>query len=372
MNFFLHKNTTILVLAPIIVVASITFGFWFKFEKNITGFFLIGETFKKSPFLDENEILIVKNEVGYDGQQFLSLAFDPLMQHEGTLEALDNPRYRAKRILLPLVSNFLSLGEYKLIPYVFVVLNSIGILAIFFLFYSIQKNKNSFYLLSLAIPGIWIVLRISTAEIIANTLILTSYFFIQHKKDKTSFLFLMLACLTKETMIIFPVSYGLDFLIKKDFKKIFVLAFFFIPFYIWHIYLIYKFGLGGDFDEFRNFTSPFYGVFKKWSDLIFLENNKHEYLYFILLNISIILLITKLKYIYLNHIYLFGSSLVYITLFALSSSAIYDYHFSYNRVFIPVFIILLLSFKDNISIFDKVFWFFSTLSSIRIIYWVMK
>ena len=120
------------------------------------------------------------------------------MNHEGTLEALDNPRYRAKRILLPLVSNFLSLGEYKLIPYAFVALNSIGILAIFFLFYSIQKNKNSFYLLTLAIPGIWIVLRISTAEIIANTLILTSYFFIQHKKDKTSFLFLILACLTKK------------------------------------------------------------------------------------------------------------------------------------------------------------------------------
>ena len=78
MNLFLHKNTTTLVLAPIIIVASITFGFWFKFEKNITGFFLIGETFKKSPFLDENKILIVKNEVGYDGQQFLSLAFDPL------------------------------------------------------------------------------------------------------------------------------------------------------------------------------------------------------------------------------------------------------------------------------------------------------
>ena len=53
MNFFLHRNTTILVLAPIIIVASITFGFWFKFEKNITGFFLIGETFKKITFLDE-------------------------------------------------------------------------------------------------------------------------------------------------------------------------------------------------------------------------------------------------------------------------------------------------------------------------------
>ena len=75
--------------------------------------------------------------------------------------------------------------------------------AIFFLFYSIHRNKQSYYFLTLAIPGIWIVLRISTAEIIANTLILTSYFFIQHKKVNTSFLFLMLACLTKETMIIF-------------------------------------------------------------------------------------------------------------------------------------------------------------------------
>ncbi len=173
-------------------------------------------------------------------------------------------------------------------------------------------------------------------------------------------------------IVVANITFGLVFLIKKDFKKIFVLAFFFVLLYIWHIYLIYKFGLGGDFDEFGNFTSPFYGVFKKCSDLIFLGNNKNEYLYFILLNISIVLLIKKFKYIYFKHIYLFVSSLVYISLFALSSSAIYDCHFSYNRVFIPVFIILLLSFKDNITIFDKGFWFFPTFSSIRIFYWVMK
>ena len=368
---FLSKKKYFHIIAATIVF-SLTTAYWIEFERSISGFFLIGETFPKSPYLNTEEVILAKKEGGYDGQMFLSLAFDPLMNHEGTITALDNPRYRAKRILLPALAYLLGFGVYQLIPWLIVLINSMGIFLIYNLYSKllIVPKKQCFF--ALAIPGLWIVLRISTAEIIANLLVLYSYYLLQNNKDNISFTVLALACLAKETMLIFAFSYGLKYLFEKDYKKISSMFICFIPFYFWHFYLIYRFGLEGNYGETGNFTYPFYGVLEKWSILINQENNKHEYLFFLLLNIAMISLLIKIKQIWTYHPLLFGAALCYCLLFSLSSAAIYDYHLSYNRVFIPVFIILLLSLKNLFPYWDKFFWIFSLLSSIRVIYWVVK
>ena len=64
---------------PFLLVILITYSFLFTYNFNPTGLFLIGENFTKSPFLNSKEAIILKNEVGYDGQQFLTLAFDPFL-----------------------------------------------------------------------------------------------------------------------------------------------------------------------------------------------------------------------------------------------------------------------------------------------------
>ena len=357
---------------PFLLVILITFSFLFTYNFNPTGLFLIGENFPKSPFLNSKEAIILKNEIGYDGQQFLTLAFDPFILHEGTIEALDNPRYRSKRILLPFLAFILSLGFTQIIPWIIIMLNTLGIYLIYYINLGISRIQKIQCLFALAIPGLWIVLKISTAEIIANLLVLSSYYFLQKNKLAFSFLILCTACLAKETMLIFAFSYTLSLLIKKEFKKILLMLISFVPFYLWHIFLLVTFGLTGNFDETSNFSFPLHGIFEKWNNLIFQENNKHEYIFFILLNLAIILLIKNLFNIWNNTNYLFGASICYILLFSISSNAIYDYHLSYNRVFIPVFMILLLNIKNFNSYFERIFWVYSFLCSIRIIYWVIK
>ena len=145
----------------------------------------------------------------------------------------------------------------------------------------------------------------------------------------------------------------------------------FSPFIVWHTYLIHRFGLGGDFDEAGNFVYPFYGIYEKFQILLTEENNKHEYIFFIILCLSVIFLLTKIKEIIKDHPYLILGTLSYLLLFSLSSRAIYDYHLSYNRVFIPIFLILLLVQKQKMKKIDLCFWTISSLSAIRVVYWIV-
>jgi hypothetical protein len=48
---------------------------------------------------------------GFDGQFYAQLAIDPLLRHPGMMAAMDNPKYRARRIFVPALSWLLGLGR---------------------------------------------------------------------------------------------------------------------------------------------------------------------------------------------------------------------------------------------------------------------
>lgn len=110
-------------IAALVTLAVASYFYWGKFQGNITGFFRIGDVLPFSPYLDASKAMIATGELGYDGQQFLTLAFDPWVRNPLTLEALDNPVYRYSRILYPLLGHGLALGRPALIPYSLVLIN---------------------------------------------------------------------------------------------------------------------------------------------------------------------------------------------------------------------------------------------------------
>ena len=243
------------------------------------------------------------------------------------------------------------------------------LMVIIFSIYSESNQKR--ILLILAIPGLWIVLRISTVEILSNLLFLLSYLLISKERHRLALLTIGLACLAKETMLIFAASYAVVFLVNRNWKILLEMPLFFSPFILWQSYLIHRFGLGGDFEEGHNFKYPFIGIYEKFEILLTEENNKHEYIFFIILCISIIFLLTKIKVIFKDHPYLILGTLSYLLLFSISSRAIYDYHLSYNRVYIPVFLFLVLVQKQKMTKIDCCFWTISSLSAIRVVYWIV-
>jgi hypothetical protein len=77
------------------------------------------------PFLVGTQLLVpdpvarpVKQQLGtgFDGQFYLFLASDPLVLDASTERAIDYPRYRSRRILVPLLAWLMAFGQAKFVP----------------------------------------------------------------------------------------------------------------------------------------------------------------------------------------------------------------------------------------------------------------
>ena len=114
-------------IALMVAIAVGSYLLWGKFDGNITGFFRIGSELPLSPFLESSKTLMFQGELGYDGQQFLSIALDPGLSNPDTIAALDHPAYRYRRIVYPLLGYCLGWGNPGWIPWALVAVNIVAI-----------------------------------------------------------------------------------------------------------------------------------------------------------------------------------------------------------------------------------------------------
>ncbi len=87
-----------------------------SFEGGLTRFAGFGETFapRYIPLIGQMHAYIKPGSGGYDGQFYAQLATDPTLQHPEVFKnAIDEPAYRSRRILLPLVAHAVALGNPK-------------------------------------------------------------------------------------------------------------------------------------------------------------------------------------------------------------------------------------------------------------------
>lgn len=207
-------------MSLVLSVAVVATAYFIKFEGNITGFFRLGDRYPASPLIARNDLVVTKGEQGYDGQFFLAIALDPLMQHEGSAPALDYPRYRYRRILYPALAHVLSLGHRRTIPYMLVLINvfCVPVLALAaggIVRRSTLPSARSWALLALAPTGVWASLCLSTADLLASTLFLLALNACIAGKSRPGALIMALAVLTKETyaavcimLCLFPIIQG--------------------------------------------------------------------------------------------------------------------------------------------------------------------
>lgn len=161
-------------LVALLVWALVVYG---KYGGNPTGLARIGDQLPLSPRLQGADLVILAGKRGNDGQQFLSLALDPLQQLPGTSAALDNPIYRGKRLLYPLLAWLLGGGQPALIPWGLGLINValIGCCAALVASWAqLEQRSPQWGLAVLALPGYWITLSLDTADLLATTLLLAS------------------------------------------------------------------------------------------------------------------------------------------------------------------------------------------------------
>jgi hypothetical protein len=248
-----------------------------NYHGSYSGFLRISKSFiEKNPFLKQNPEwkngLALVEDTGYDGQLFYFISFDPLLQKlsPGAYSSVvDIPAFRYRRILYPLLTNFLSANDPDRFPkcMIYIVYCS-QILAVFFLLKIVQHyKKNPFWaLLYLLVPGFTFSQKYGLPEPLAAALVLGAFYFYQKERFWISALFLSLSFLVRETPILFAaILIGYELLQRKNYRSAIILSLSVLPYLLWRIHL--SFFLGGDtpwqtfFFEPPNLGAPFVGLF---------------------------------------------------------------------------------------------------------------
>jgi glycosyltransferase involved in cell wall biosynthesis len=256
-------------LVALLVWAGLVFG---KFGGNPTGLARIGERFPANPHLPREQLLVLPGKRGNDGQQFLVLAIDPLQLDPATPQAVDNPIYRGKRLLYPLLAWVTGLGQPQLIVWTLGLLNvgSIaGAAGLVAQWAQLEQRNPRWGLAVLALPGYWITLTLSTADLLATTLLLAAAVAWRQRRPAGLSAALAGAVLTRETALLAWAASGLATLSERRWHWLVPLALVPLPLMLLTSWLKARFAATGDgLLATLHFGPPGLGIVQKAAQLL--------------------------------------------------------------------------------------------------------
>jgi len=228
-------------LVALLMWALLVFG---KFAGNPTGLARIGDQFPANPHYARDELLLLPGKRGNDGQQFLVLAADPLQLDPATAQALDNPIYRGKRLFYPLLAWVTGLGQPQLIVWSLGLLN-VGCIAgaacLVAQWAQLEQRNPRWGLAVLALPGYWITLTLSTADLLATTLLLAVAVAWRRRRSGLLVGTLSAAVLTRETALLAWAASGLTTLWERRWRWLLPLALVPVPLLVLTVWLKTRF-----------------------------------------------------------------------------------------------------------------------------------
>lgn len=113
MSLFRNSNSWKTGGLAVVVILSAMMIYKLLLPGGLTQFGGFGEAFENR-YIDtvhSVEAYIKPNSGGYDGQFYAQIAVDPALNHPSFKEAIDEPAYRSRRILLPLIAHLLAFGN---------------------------------------------------------------------------------------------------------------------------------------------------------------------------------------------------------------------------------------------------------------------
>jgi hypothetical protein len=176
-----------------------------KYGFNFSVLFRFGEVFVNR-LLVPSKFLVFENTEGYDGQFYYVLAQKPFAKEPSVMGvSLDDPPYRQQRFLFPVLAGLLSLGQPTLLPYVFVGINLVCLMAIAYLGTRLAERSGKhpiFGLIFALYPGFLFSLSRNVVEILEITLLLGAFLALEKKRILWAGILLSLAILARETALI--------------------------------------------------------------------------------------------------------------------------------------------------------------------------
>jgi hypothetical protein len=205
----------------------------------------------------------LRSGTGHDGRYFLVQGWDPLYLSAEHAEYLDDPIYRARRMLFPMVIGAGGLLPDDLVPW------SLGLSQIAILgFGSLgaarlarEVGVSPWAGLGFAFnPGLYFEIQIGGSGILALATATWATLALQRGRQGQASLWLMLSVLTREVMLVYAAGLALQQLFTRRRAPVGLLAPSIAGLLVWDVYLRVRLDPGSVVSSYRIVTWPLTGI----------------------------------------------------------------------------------------------------------------
>jgi hypothetical protein len=203
MTRFLRTPAGVMAITAVLY-AIVTVGRAAYRQYDPTFFIMVGNVFYDQSYAPEH--LIARSRTGYDGQFYYRLALHPL-SNERTAYGIhiDNPSYRAQRILYPMLVHLLALGRVNWVPWSMIVVNYLAICGLALSSALLAQRFEVSILYGLALPLLPSVLLGFARDLpdpLAISLMVFALLLLHTGRIKSAASVLTLAVLARETTVV--------------------------------------------------------------------------------------------------------------------------------------------------------------------------
>jgi hypothetical protein len=209
------------------------------YHGNWTGLYWIGSKFPPPPSVTNLNLVVREGSGGYDGQFFYYMAQDPFLRGDAAA-SMDVPRFRYRRILLPLLANLLAAGRPPAIAVTYAFVNMAFVaLGVFWLgrFARTCGRNEAWGLAFLATPVVLISLDRQTVDAAFAALCIGAALYVRENRPVPLFMALAAAMLTRETGLLLIAAASAQALFARRFPLALALAAAALPSCAWYAYV---------------------------------------------------------------------------------------------------------------------------------------
>lgn len=234
-----HKALLLALAATALAWSWMALTVHYNYQDRWTALFVTGKGFHAPPEQLRNENIYLFPGTGFDGQMYHYIAHDPFLLR-GFQKSMDDPRFRYRRILVPLAAWTLALGRDEWIDtaYISVTLGFL-FLGVYWLAMLAGAHGRSPALgvLFLLSPAAIISIDRMTVDIAASALVLAVLYYFSRGCPAKLWLSAAAACLSRESAAVVPAALAAySFCQDRRFRQPVLLASAVLPAALWSLY----------------------------------------------------------------------------------------------------------------------------------------
>jgi hypothetical protein len=212
----------------------------YSYGGNWTALYCTGALFKPIPAdLQSEDIYVFPNSSGYDGQIYHYLAHDPWFRRNYAA-AMDEPRYRGRRILVPGLAYLLAFGRSSLIDraYLAVVWLFTALGGYWLSRFAQTRGYPAWLGLGFAlVPAVLVSMDRLTVDVALAACCVGFALYSAEEAPAKLYTVLALAGLSRETGLLLPAAYCIFIAGERYWRKMLIFATSVLPVAAWYLYL---------------------------------------------------------------------------------------------------------------------------------------